>query len=47
MDTKISALDMKKAEFRLLRELVTEAPWETIFEALGCINAGHFLSTIS
>lgn len=35
MDTKIPALDMGKAEFRLLGELVGDAPWETVFEGTG------------
>ena len=33
--TKTSALDMGKADFRLLRELVSKVPWETSFEGIG------------
>ena len=33
--TKTSALDTGKADFRLLRELVSKVPWETAFEGIG------------
>ncbi|MGZ7263549.1 hypothetical protein ACXWQS_09520, partial [Streptococcus pyogenes] len=32
--TKTSSLDMGKADFRLLRELVSKVPWETALEGL-------------
>ena len=33
--TKTSALDMGKADFRLLRELASKVPWESAFEGSG------------
>ena len=32
--TITSALDMGRADFRLLRELVSKVPWETAFEGI-------------
>ncbi|GAB0177896.1 hypothetical protein GRJ2_000254900 [Grus japonensis] len=34
-DTKTSTLDMRRADFRLLRELVSQVPWETALEGIG------------
>lgn len=39
-----STLDMKRADFRLLRELV-RFPWEMLWKVLRCISAGHSLGT--
>ncbi|GAB0207904.1 mitochondrial enolase superfamily member 1 [Grus japonensis] len=33
--TKTSTLDMGRADFRLLRELVSQVPWETALEGIG------------
>ena len=33
--SKTSTLDMGKADFRLLKELVCKVPWETAFERIG------------
>lgn len=33
--TKTSALDMRRAEFRLLRQLLSRISWEAAFEGVG------------
>ena len=45
--TKTSALDMGKADFRLLRELVSKAPGKLLLKVLASIHAGQSLSTAS
>ncbi|GAB0206625.1 mitochondrial enolase superfamily member 1 [Grus japonensis] len=46
--TKTSTLDMGRADFRLLRELVSQVPWETALEGIGVhqcwsLFKGHLL----
>ncbi|GAB0186493.1 hypothetical protein GRJ2_001114600 [Grus japonensis] len=46
--TKTSTLDMRRADFRLLRELVSQVPWETALEGIGVhqcwsLFKGHLL----
>ena len=46
--TKTSTLNMGKADFGLLRELVSQVPWETALEGIGVhqcwsLFKGHFL----
>ena len=45
--TKTSALDMGKADFRLLRELVSKVPGKLLLKVLASISAGQSLSTAS
>ncbi|GAB0176455.1 mitochondrial enolase superfamily member 1 [Grus japonensis] len=49
-DTQISTLDMRRADFRLLRELVSQVPWETALEGTEVhqcwsLFKGHLLRT--
>lgn len=41
--SKTPALDMRRADFRLLRELVSKVPWENIFAGAGVHHCwSHF-----
>lgn len=44
---KTSNLDMRTADFRRLRELVSKVHWKMFLNMLGSISAGHFSSTTS
>lgn len=40
--SKTSALDMKRANFRLLRAILSKVPWENAFAEPRSISADHF-----
>lgn len=41
-DSKTSSLGMKKADFALLRELVSKVPWKIILKVMASISTSHF-----
>jgi len=45
--SKTSTLDMGRVDFRLLKELISKVPWESVFEGIGSMNTGHFLRATS
>lgn len=44
---KISPLDMKRADLRLLREIVSKIPGKILPKVLGSITVGHILGITS
>ena len=45
--SETSTLDMGRVDFRLVKDLASKVPWETVFEDIGSMNASHFLRAIS